>query len=129
MEKFRLRIQEEEERMTPIDAEPNNFHFRLKHKHHVAHKKDVSQLRSGMFEEDPMLITQPSWPAASPSLVTTSKSHHCRVLSTTTTTVAFSQPPQQLSRFVNHCNLRHVLSTTAIIIVAPSTVRFSFLFF
>ena len=85
--------------------------------------------RSGMFEEDPMLITQPSWPAASPSLVTTSKSHHCRVLSTTTTTVAFSQPPQQLSRFVNHCNLRHVLSTTAIIIVAPSTVRFSFLFF
>lgn len=82
-----------------------------------------------MFEEDPMLITQPSWPAASPSLVTSSKSHHCRVLSTTATTVAFSQPPQPLSRFVNHCHLRHVLSTTAIIVVAPSTVRFSILFF
>lgn len=46
MEKFRLRIQEEEERMTPIDAKPNNFHFRPKHQDHVAHKKGVSQLRS-----------------------------------------------------------------------------------
>ncbi|WZZ83364.1 hypothetical protein YC2023_103936 [Brassica napus] len=42
MEKFRPRIQEEEERMTPTDAEPNSFHFRPKHKHHVAHKEAPS---------------------------------------------------------------------------------------
>ncbi|KAL0846921.1 hypothetical protein Bca101_020167 [Brassica carinata] len=43
-----------------------------------------------------MLITQPSWPTASPILITPSKSHqahHCRILSTTATTVAFSLPP------------------------------------
>lgn len=78
-----------------------------------------------------MLITQLSWQTASPILITPSKSHHCRILSTTATTVAFSLPPAQLSRFVNHSHLRHILSTAAaFIVVVSSTVRFIyFLFF
>ena len=30
--------------MMPTDVEPNNFHFRPKHKHHVVHREGVSQL-------------------------------------------------------------------------------------
>ncbi|CAF2124506.1 unnamed protein product [Brassica rapa] len=106
MEKFRLRIQEEEERMTPIDAKPNNFHFRPKHQDHVAHKKGVSQLRrsdvdytaivAGSFSKSSNIIEEP------PLSRFVYHRHHCRVFTTTATTVAFCQPLPPPSRFVNH---------------------------